>query len=135
MKNADDRFVIALFDELAARADWAVMEPDDCNHAPSITVENTDVQACPGEKVTLRANAEDPDGDEVKISWWTNAGMNSYDGCSHDFIDTTFDGIEYVFTVPADAKPGDRFVMTAQAQDNARRPMTRYAQISITICG
>ena len=37
------------------------------------------------------------------------------------------------FTVPADAQPGDRFMLTLSVKTRAERPCTRYAQVAITI--
>ena len=37
------------------------------------------------------------------------------------------------FIVPADARPGDRFVLTLTVQTRAERPCTRYAQVAVTV--
>ena len=38
-----------------------------------------------------------------------------------------------VFIVPADAQPGDRFVLTLTVQTHAERPCTRYDQVALTV--
>lgn len=41
--------------------------------------------------------------------------------------------VDTAFIVPADAQPGDRFVLTLTVQTRAERPCTRYAQIAVTV--
>lgn len=41
--------------------------------------------------------------------------------------------VDTAFIVPADAHPGDRFVLTLTVQTRAERPCTRYAQVAITV--
>lgn len=41
--------------------------------------------------------------------------------------------MDAAFIVPADAQPGDRFVLTLIVQTRAERPCTRYAQIAVTV--
>lgn len=131
--NRDERYTVAMFDELAARADWAVAEPVNCNHAPSVSLSAYDITAAPGETVRIAANVSDPDGDEVTVRWFADdvtgsgngrTGMSEISGCA---------ALNTEFTVPADARHGDRFVITAEAKDNAGRPMTRYAQALIIV--
>lgn len=41
--------------------------------------------------------------------------------------------VQGAFTVPADARLGDRFVLTLSARTRGRRPCTRYAQVAVTV--
>ena len=52
-----------------------------------------------------------------------------------DMPDLTVESKGYTakFTVPTDAKVGDRFVVNMEVQDVADRPMTRFAQFVITV--
>lgn len=41
--------------------------------------------------------------------------------------------VSTAFVVPADAQPGDRFVLTLTVQTRAERPCSRYAQVAVTV--
>ena len=124
VQNRDNRFTIIMWEELAARADWAVCEPQDCNHAPIVDGGQLDFEAAPGETVKLAGSAEDPDGDRLNAKWWTpseGAALSVEAGWSTEV------------KVPADAKAGDKIVVNLEVRDNAVRPMTRFAQYVITV--
>ena len=113
-----------MWEELAARADWAVCEPQDCNHAPIVDGGQLDFEAAPGETVKLAGSAEDPDGDRLNAKWWTP---------SEGATVSVAEGWSTEMTVPADAKAGDKIVVNLEVRDNAVRPMTRFAQYVITV--
>jgi hypothetical protein len=37
------------------------------------------------------------------------------------------------FTIPKDAKPEDYFNLILEVQDDAKKPITRYAQVIVTV--
>lgn len=124
VQNRDNRFTIIMWEELAARADWAICEPQDCNHAPIVDGGQLDYEAAPGETVALEGSAKDPDGDRLTAVWWTpteGVALAAEAGWSTEV------------TVPADAKAGDRIVVNLEVRDNAVRPMTRFAQYVVTV--
>lgn len=124
VQNRNNRFTIIMWEELAARADWAICEPQDCNHAPIVDGGQLDYEAAPGETVALEGSAVDPDGDRLTAVWWTpteGVALASEAGWSTEV------------TVPADAKAGDRIVVNLEVRDNAVRPMTRFAQYVVTV--
>ena len=127
-----DHYTAVMFDELAARADWAVMEPELCNHAPIVTGDTLDFAVSAGATVSLSGAVSDPDGDNCSISWWVADKSSTYAG---DFtaVALSADGASAQFTVPADAASGDTFVVNMEVQDDAERPMTRFAQFVITV--
>jgi len=124
VQNRNNRFTIIMWEELAARADWAVCEPQDCNHAPIVSGGQLDFTAAPGETVKLAGTAEDPDGDRLTATWWSP---------SEDLVLSAEAGWSTEVTVPADAKAGDRIVVNLEVRDNAVRPMTRFAQYVVTV--
>lgn len=64
----------------------------------------------------------------------TYAARVGEDGKQADFtLPVEADGYAATFTVPADATAGDRFVINLEVQDEAERPMTRFAQFVITV--
>lgn len=123
--NNSNPFFRAYQEDFAARAQWCAHESEACNHAPVISEVCGDMVARPGETVRLCAKASDPDGDELACRW----SLFAPDGSA------TWEerGLEVTFTVPADAKAGDRYVLTLTVKDVAERPMTRYAQVEVTV--
>ena len=124
VQNRNNRFTIIMWEELAARADWAICEPQDCNHAPIVDGGQLDYEAAPGETVALEGSAKDPDGDRLTATWWSP---------SEDLVLSAEAGWSTEVTVPADAKAGDRIVVNLEVRDNAVRPMTRFAQYVVTV--
>jgi len=149
VSNNDGSYTEMMFEELAARADWAILPADQCNHAPIVTAEVQDFTAAPGETVALAAQATDPDGDEISLSWYVPSSSCTYaakieeggdnggsSGGSRqaDFdLPVTADGLNAQVTIPEDAQAGDSFVVNLKVRDNAERPMTRFAQFVITV--
>ena len=134
VKNSDDRYIVALFEDIAARADWAVMAPEDCNHAPVVGAAVLDHTAKAGTTVTLNATAGDPDGDSLDITWWVPANAWAYAAADENTVLTVeSSGATARFTVPVDAVTGDRFVVNMEVKDVTDRPMTRYVQFIITV--
>ncbi|MBQ6174014.1 MAG: DUF1593 domain-containing protein [Clostridia bacterium] len=131
--NYSTRFTGILFDELAARADWTCMPYEECNHAPIVTSEALDLAAKPGEYVTLSAKVTDPDGDKYHTTWWVWEGFCEYEGAAKGMTVWNASDLSANFTVPKDAQPGDTFNVLLQVQDEADRPMTRFAQFIITV--
>lgn len=139
-----------MFEELAARADWAILPPEACNHAPIVTAQVKDFTAAPGETVAMEAQAADPDGDELTQSWYVpckacvyaakieegeNDGGSSGGGPKQGDFDLPViaDGLTARVTIPEDAQAGDSFVVNLKVRDSAERPMTRFAQFVITV--
>jgi len=132
--NKSDHYTIVMWEELAARADWAISEPQDCNHAPIVTTNKLDFVASPGQTVSLSGEAKDPDGDKLITKWWVPAFSCTYkEGKTEGLAVSSETGWNTEFNIPADAKVGDKFVINLEVRDNATRPMTRFFQYVITI--
>lgn len=122
-----------LWEEFAARAAWCSHEPDACIHAPMVGLAcPADATAAPGESVALAATAADPDGRELLTLWEYDQLVSSYAGMRPvrpwDPVSAST-----AVTVPADAKPGDRLVFTFAARNVADHPISRYAQVAVTV--
>ena len=126
-------FLLEVQLEWAARADWCVKPYDQCNHAPVVEMEQRDFTAAPGETVTFAAMITDPDGDDTTASWTVDPTGGVYHSEDMSAFDWTADTAETIFTVPQDAQSGDCFLITLRARDAADAPMTRYAQVVITV--
>ncbi len=118
-------FLRAYQEDFAGRAAWCAHEADVCNHAPVITGVCADAAAKAGERVCLSAMASDPDGDKLCARWslFAPEGSAAWEAA----------GLEAEFPVPADAVTGDRYILTLTVKDVAERPMTRYAQVGVTV--
>ena len=140
VSNNDGSYTEMMFEELAARADWAILPPEACNHAPVVTAETVDFTAAPGAVVSLAGEASDPDGDALTADWYVPAAACTYaakvgeDGKQAAFeLPVTADGYAAQVTIPEDAVSGDRFVVNLRVKDEAGRPMTRFAQYVIVV--
>ncbi|MFH0841207.1 MAG: nucleoside hydrolase-like domain-containing protein [Bacteroidota bacterium] len=134
VSNRSNHYTIIMWEELAARADWAVCEPKDCNHAPIVTAGKLDYVASPGQTVSLSGSAKDPDKDKLMAKWWVPAFSCTYkEGNAEGLTVSSGTGWNTEFTIPADAKTGDKFVVNLEVRDKATRPMTRFAQYVITV--
>lgn len=132
--RGNNHYTIVMWEELAARADWTIMEPKDCNHAPVITAGPLDLTAAAGETVSLSGSAKDPDGDKLTATWYVPASACTYkEGKAEGLEVSSGTGWKTSFTVPSDAKTGDKLVVNLEVRDEAGRPMTRFAQYVITV--
>ena len=65
------RWIGAIQNDFAARADWCVKEFEHANHHPVVRVDGELTRSVkPGETVRLAATATDPDGDKLSFRWW-----------------------------------------------------------------
>lgn len=127
-------YLRAYQEEFAARAQWCTHGYDECNHAPVIEAVTPDLEARAGETVSLSARASDPDGDDLLPRWRYDALASTYRGEGLALLEAwEACSLDATLRVPHDARPGDRLVLTLSVRDVAERPMTRYAQVLITV--
>jgi hypothetical protein len=126
------RFIPALQNELAARAEWQTKSYEDANHPPDVRVAGgkLDISVRPGERVELRGQVTDPDGDKLATTWWHYREAGTYP----DVVDIARPSAARTsFVVPRDAKPGQTIHMILEVKDRVARPMTRYARVIATV--
>lgn len=134
IRNLHNRYTAVYFDELAARADWAIAGPEACNHAPIVRADQLDFKVKRGKTVTLSGTATDPDNNDLTVKWWIPTASCTYkEGKAESLEVSNQDGWTTSFTVPKDAKVGDRFVVNMEVSDVATRPMHRFAQFFIDV--
>ena len=140
VNNRGGNYTEMMFEELAARADWACLPAEACNHAPVVTAEVKDFEAAAGETVALTGAASDPDGNALTVTWSVPAYACAYaaktaeDGTVAAFeLPVAAEGCTAQVTIPEDAAAGDVFVVNMQVRDDAERPMTRFAQFVIVV--
>lgn len=122
-------FLRAYQEDFAARAQWCAHEPHACNHAAIIEQVSNDMQAKPGDTIELSVTAHDPDGDALAYRWWLDTLCTQC--CAAKAWEKP--GANTSYTIPSEAKAGERLVFTCAVQDEAGRPMTRYAQVEVSI--
>ena len=122
-------FTPAVMNGLAARFKWSVTPNyKDANHEPVIAGIK-DMAAKPGDKLKLKYTVTDPDKDKVTVKWWQYK-TESYKGTAQ--VDDPASA-STTFTVPADAKPGDKIHLVLEATDSGTPQLNRYLRLIITI--
>ena len=66
------RWIDAIQNDFAARADWCVKPYDEANHPPVVKLAHArDLTVQPGQTVSLSAaGTTDPDGNALTYRWW-----------------------------------------------------------------
>jgi hypothetical protein len=117
--------------DLAARMTWAITPKyADANHYPTVTVKNAKVSGTPGDVVNVSATTKDPDNNKVSVKWWRFEGNGTYAGAIT--LDIA-EGPTTSFRIPADAQSGDTIHIIAEATDDAKLVLTRYARVVVTV--
>jgi hypothetical protein len=125
------RFLGPLMHDLAGRMTWAITPKyADANHYPTVSLKNASISGKPGEVVNLTVATKDPDGDKVSVKWWRFENNGTYTGAVT--LDTT-EGLSTRFRIPADAKSGDTIHIIAEATDDGKLSLTRYARAVVTV--
>ena len=90
------------------------------------------MSAAAGERIDLAATIVDPDDRGFDAHWDVAVEPSRYAG-AQDLSQWRECAVNAAFTVPVDAQPGDRFVLTLSVKTRAERPCTRYAQVAVTV--
>lgn len=128
---AQVRWIPALQNDFAARADWCVKDRAGANHAPIVGIGHAaTLTAKAGASVHLVGTAKDPDGNTLKYSWWQylEAGTSKTSASI-----TGADGARASVVVPPDAKPGDTLHVILAVSDDGVPSLTRYRRVVITV--
>lgn len=121
------RWVPAIQEDFAARADWCVMDYEEANHAPEVSLASSDrIPVAPGQRLELAGMATDPDGDDLHFTWWQYHEVDTWDG-RLELARNDQSNLE--LTVPADLAAGETIHLILEVKDEAVHPMTRYARI------
>ncbi|WP_338690377.1 nucleoside hydrolase-like domain-containing protein [Haloferula helveola] len=117
--------------DLAARADWCVMDYASANHHPVVRLKTPlDIDAVPGQVVTLDATpTSDPDGDALSFMWWNYFEADSYPGAALPSTPSSTATI----AVPAGAVPGNTIHMICEVTDGGSPSLTRYQRVVVHV--
>jgi hypothetical protein len=126
------RFFSAIQNDFAARLAWSVTgQFADANHEPTVSVgEGLDLTARPGETVELTSDVDDPDGDDVAVSWWNYREAGTYPSAVPL---SAASGGSTSLTVPADAEPGQTIHVIVQGKDDGAPALTSYQRVVVTV--
>jgi hypothetical protein len=125
------RWIDALQNDFAARADWCVKPYHQANHAPVAALAHPrDLSAAPGSTVKLSAaGSTDPDGNKLSFKWWqyheadsANASVTIANSDSQD---------QASFIVPNE--PGKQAHIILEVTDNGAPPLVGYLRVICNI--
>ncbi|HRE05831.1 MAG TPA: DUF1593 domain-containing protein [Opitutaceae bacterium] len=124
------RWLEAIQNDFAARADWCVKEFKEANHAPVVTVAGPLHRTVrPGQRVDLVASATDPDGDTLTCLWWQYAEADSAD--ARVTIEAADSRDRAYFTVPRE--PGRQIHIILEVTDRGAPPLVAYQRLVFDI--
>jgi hypothetical protein len=126
------RWIGALQNDFAARADWCVKEFNEANHAPVVKADGKltrDVN--PGETVKLSAAATDPDQDKLTFRWWQYSEADS--AVATVTIAGSDSAHEANFVAPDE--PGKQVHIILEVTDNGTPSLVSYQRVVCNIKG
>ncbi|MEP7268692.1 MAG: nucleoside hydrolase-like domain-containing protein [Saprospiraceae bacterium] len=124
------RWLEAIQNDMAARADWCVEDYKHANHAPVIVLKQKSLVHI-GKKLkqSLKASAIDPDGNKLNYKWWYYPEAGNYQGKVR-IINTN----RKTSKIELDKKleKNESIHMIVEVIDNGIHPMTRYQRVVLT---
>ncbi|MCA8991026.1 MAG: DUF1593 domain-containing protein [Planctomycetaceae bacterium] len=126
------RWMPAVQNDFAARADWCVKDYASANHHPVVRLKETplDIEAEPGKAILLDATpTTDPDRDILSFRWWHYIEAGTYAGKQLPESSQP----KATLAIPLDAQPGNQIHMVCEVTDNGEPPLTRYQRVVVRI--
>jgi hypothetical protein len=125
------RWIDALQNDFAARADWCVNDYAHANHQPIVKCNLKDVCVKKGKKIRLSAKGtSDPDGNKLIYRWWVYTEASSY---KKQISIKNSNQKTASIRIPEDAKRGDQIHVILEVKDNGTPQLTRYSRVVITV--
>lgn len=126
---AQTRWLPAIQRDFASRADWCVKTFEEANHAPIVSLKHKQtLSAKPGQKITLKGKAKDPDKDELTYKWWRYKEAGSYPG---DIEIQDDKALKAFFFMPEDIQKGQSIHFILEVSDKGTIPITRYQRVVV----
>lgn len=123
------RWLEALQNDFAARADWCINDFKNANHAPKIFVAKNKVRITAGQIINIKASATDPDKNKVNISFW----QYNEAGTSPEKVMITAKGNNAQIKIPSASKRGDNIHIIVEGTDDGTPALTRYQRVVLTV--
>lgn len=126
------RWIDAIQNDFAARADWCVKSYTEANHPPvAVLAHARDLKVRAGDKVSLSAKGTtDPDGNALSYRWWQYEEADTYGGT----VEVGNGGNQNAsLTVPADARVGQTIHVICEVTDDGTPTLTRYQRVVLTV--
>ncbi len=125
------RWLKALQQDFAVRADWCIKDYKNANHAPIVGLKHANtLSAEKGETITLLADATDPDGDALRYHWWNYKEVGTYGGA---ILINQANSAKASLKVPDNAKKGDTIHIILEVTDDREMPLTRYQRVVVVV--
>lgn len=122
------RWLQAIQEDFASRADWCVKSVKAANHPPKVRIkEGTAIMAKAGQQLSFQVAASDPDGHKVTLSAWP------YPEAGSGTAETKLQTNNLSITIPATAKKGDTFHVVVEGKDNGSPTLSRYQRVVVTV--
>ena len=101
----------------------------EANHPPTVAIDGAPSRTVtPGERLRLRVNATDPDGQALSYHWFQYSEADTYPGEALVYLQ----GPELRVEVPWDMEPGQTLHLIAEVTDGGVPALTRYARVVLT---
>lgn len=127
---AQIRWLAALQNDFAARADWCIKDYKNANHAPVVKLNTAkNLIAKSAQKVNLSGTATDPDGDALTYRWWQYDDVDTYGG-KVEILNS--DKKNASFMMPNDIQKGENIHIVLEVNDSKIPSLTRYQRVIIT---
>jgi hypothetical protein len=121
------RWIPAIQEDFAARADWCVAGYAAANHPPHVWIDgDKNIRVAPGQSVALTGMAEDPDGDLLRFKWWVYREAGTYSGSPP--LEGA-DSPKVSLIIPQNFEAGQTLHLILEVRDQAEHPMTRYQRV------
>lgn len=122
------RWMEALQQDFAGRADWCVQDYAHANHPPQVKAVGPLLKKVKaGEKINLEVTVSDPDGDDTITKFWVYAEVGSYP------VQPTLLQKDTRVDVVLDPKATGTLHVIAEVKDKGEHPMTRYCRFVVEV--
>jgi Protein of unknown function (DUF1593) len=123
------RWLEALQNDFAARADWCVKDFKNANHEPMPILNIvTKLKAKPNQIVKLSGSGIDPDGNKLNYRWWQYEEVDTYSG---KISIQNADHKSASFIMPSDIKKGETIHLIFEVKDGGSPQLTRYRRVVV----
>ena len=128
---AQTRWIPAIQEDFAARADWCIKDFKNANHAPTVSVKGGNKETVKsGQKIMLTAAATDPDKNKVTLTFWQYEEVGTFKG---KVKINTINGTTASIEIPEAAKTGDTIHIIVEGKDSGVPSLTRYQRVVLTV--